>query len=144
MRFTLLQRDMDEVFTKIVIDGGNYNSQQELKKLILYVKCSLKLMANDGVGVKITQHKKFWKKCNGARGIVTCRNHEDAVSLLNALNSHRSLFHSATTFTPVGHKVGRPRTFHPRYTEGRSAEQSEQELYQKFKQTASSDINIYA
>ena len=67
MRFTLLQRGMDEVFTKIVIDGGNYNSQQELKKLILNVKCSLKLMANDGVGVKITQHKKIWKKCNGAR-----------------------------------------------------------------------------
>ena len=63
---------------------------------------------------------------------MTCRNHEDAVSLINALTSHSSLFHSATTFTPAGHKVGRPRTFHPRYTEGRLAEQSEQEIYEKF------------
>ena len=90
-------------------------------------------MANDGVGVKITQYNKIWKKYNGARGRVTCRNHEDAISLRNALSSHSSLFHRSTTFWRAGHKVERPRTFHRRYTGGRLALQSEQE-YHKFKQ----------
>ena len=124
-----------EVFTKILIEGGQYSSNKELKHLVSGVKSNMTLIADDGIGIKISQYKKIWRKCNGAKGFVTCRHHEDAQKVFGALIRNKTKFHKDTQFIPIVETITRVRTFHPRYESGARKEKAEDNLYNSFKST---------
>ena len=125
---------MDEVVTKTVINGGNYNSQQELKKVS--VKCSLRLTAN-GFGVKITRY-------NDARGIVMCRNHEDAVSLFNALSSNSSMLKAQQRSRLQATKMGGQELFIRVIWKNVQLNGQNRKCITISSRTDETDINIYA